>query len=125
MIIDCHTHVGLADVHVSGAIQADIMRAWGRPLWNVKLEDHWAAMADVDRAFVYAFDAPDIGLVVPNEYVADYVRQHSEKLIGFASVDPKRPNAPYILEDAVKRLGMRGLRLRRSINTSIPGRARH
>ncbi len=111
MIVDCHTHVGLANVHVGGEIMADLMRAWGKPLWHVPLEEHWAAMQAVDRAIVLAFDAPDIGVVVPNEYVAEYVAQHPEKLIGFASVDPKRPRAPYILEDAVKRLGLRGLKI--------------
>ncbi len=111
MIVDCHTHVGLANVHVGGEIMADLMRAWGKPLWHVPLEEHWAAMQAVDRAIVLAFDAPDIGVVVPNEYVAEYVAQHPEKLIGFASVDPKRPRAPYILEDAVKRLGLRGRKI--------------
>ncbi len=111
MIVDCHTHVGLANVHVGGEIMADLMRVWGKPLWHVPLEEHWRAMQAVDRAIVLAFDAPDIGVVVPNEYVAEYVAQHPEKLIGFASVDPKRPHAPYILEDAVKRLGLRGLKI--------------
>ena len=111
MIVDCHTHVGLADVRVRGEIMADLMRAWGKPLWNVQLEEHLKAMQAVDHAIVLAFDAPDIGLVVPNEYVAEYVAQHPEKLIGFASVDPKRPRAGYILEDAVKRLGLRGLKI--------------
>jgi predicted TIM-barrel fold metal-dependent hydrolase len=111
VIVDCHTHVGLANVHVGGEIMADLMRAWGKPLWHVPLEEHWRAMQAVDRAIVLAFAAPDIGVVVPNEYVAEYVAQHPEKLIGFASVDPKRPRAPYILEDAVKRLGLRGLKI--------------
>ena len=88
MIVDCHTHVGLAGQHVGGSIHEDLMRTWGRPLWNVTLEEHWAAMQGVDRAIVLAFDAPRIGAVVPNEYVAEYVAHHPEKLIGFASVDP-------------------------------------
>jgi uncharacterized protein len=111
MIIDCHTHIGVAGEHVGGAILDDLLRAWGKPLWNVTLDGHWAAMQSVDRAIVLAFDAPKIGLVVPNEYVADYVGQHPEKLIGFASVDPNRPGAPYILEEAVKKLGLRGLKI--------------
>ncbi len=111
MIIDCHTHIGRAGEHVGGAIQEDLLRAWGKPLWDVRLEDHWAAMQDVDRAVVLAFDAPAIGLVVPNEYVAAYVAQHPEKLVGFASVDPNRPNAPYLLEEAVKQHGLRGLKI--------------
>jgi predicted TIM-barrel fold metal-dependent hydrolase len=111
MIIDCHTHVGRAGQHVGGAILEDLMRSWGRPLWDVTLEGHWAAMAGVGRAIVLAFEAPRIGVVVPNDYVADYVGQHPEKLIGFASVDPNHPHAPYELERAVKQLGLKGLKL--------------
>lgn len=111
MIVDCHTHVGRAGRHVGGAILEDLMRSWGRPLWDVTLEEHWAAMAGVERAIVLAFEAPRIGVVVPNDYVADYVGQHAEKLIGFASVDPNHPHAPYELERAVKQLGLKGLKL--------------
>lgn len=111
MIIDCHTHIGRAGEHVGGAILDDLLRTWGRPLWDVALEDHWQAVQEVDRAIVLAFDAPRIGLVVPNDYVAAYVAQHPEKLIGFASVDPNRPGAPYELERAVKTLGLRGLKI--------------
>jgi predicted TIM-barrel fold metal-dependent hydrolase len=110
-IVDCHTHVGLANVHVGGAVMADLIRTWGKPLWDVPLEQHWQAMQGVQKAIVLAFDAPDIGVQVPNDYVAAYVRQHPEKLIGFASVDPKRPQAPRLLEDAVRRLGLRGLKI--------------
>ncbi|MDR7419846.1 MAG: amidohydrolase family protein [Armatimonadota bacterium] len=111
MIVDCHTHIGIAGEHVGGAILEDLLRVWGKPLWNASPEEHWTAMAGVDRAIVLAFDAPRIGLVVPNEYVAAYVARHRDKLIGFASVDPARPRAPQILEDAVRRLGMRGLKI--------------
>lgn len=110
-IIDCHTHVGLAGEHVGGELMADLMRCWGRQLWHVPLEQHWAAVQAVDRAVVLAFDAPAVGAQVPNEYVAAYVGAHPERLIGFASVDPVRPRAPYLLEEAVRRLGLRGLKL--------------
>lgn len=111
MIVDCHTHIGLTGEHVGGAILEDLLRVWGRALWNASPQEHWTAMRDVDRAVVLAFDAPQIGLVVPNEYVAAYVAQHPEKLIGFASVDPKRPRAPQILEHAIRHLGLRGLKI--------------
>jgi predicted TIM-barrel fold metal-dependent hydrolase len=111
MIVDCHTHVGLAGQHVRGAIHEDLMRTWGRPLWHVPLEEHWAAMTAVDRAIVLAFDAPRVGVEVPNEYVAAYVAQHPEKLIGFASVDPHRDGASDLLEHAITRMGLRGLKI--------------
>ena len=111
MIIDCHTHIGRAGRHVGGAILEDLMRSWGKPLWDVPLEQHWEAMQGVERAIVLAFEAPRIGVVVPNDYVADYVAQHPEKLIGFASVDPNHPHAPYELERAVNQLGLKGLKI--------------
>jgi L-alanine-DL-glutamate epimerase-like enolase superfamily enzyme len=48
---------------------------------------------------------------VPNDYVAGYVAQHPEELIGFASVDPSEPGCVEALERAIKRLGLRGLKL--------------
>jgi hypothetical protein len=68
-------------------------------------------MQSVERAVVLAFAAPAVGFVVPNEYVAAYVKEHPEKLIGFASVDPNDPDAPAELRSAVNDLGLRGLKL--------------
>jgi predicted TIM-barrel fold metal-dependent hydrolase len=68
-------------------------------------------MANVDKAIVLAFAAPAVGYVVPNEYVADYVRRFPEKLIGFASVDPNDLGAPDQLRYAVSELGLKGLKL--------------
>jgi len=76
-----------------------------------ELEEHWRAMQAVDRAIVLAFDAPTAGIMVPNEYVADYVRTHPEKLIGFASVDPARLDALDRLTEAVTVMGLRGLKV--------------
>jgi predicted TIM-barrel fold metal-dependent hydrolase len=50
-------------------------------------------------------------IYVPNDYVASYVAQHPETLIGFASVDPSEESAPTELERAVRELGLRGLKL--------------
>jgi predicted TIM-barrel fold metal-dependent hydrolase len=111
-MIDCHTHVGEQDVHMRGEFMADARRAWGPDLqMGTTLEQHWAAVQTVERAIVLAFAAPAVGYVVPNEYVADYVAQHPEKLIGFASVDPNDADAPAELRAAVTDLGLKGLKL--------------
>ena len=111
-MIDCHTHVGEAGTHIGGAFLDDARRAWGPDLQlGVSLEEHWEAMAPVEAAIVLAFAAPAVGFDVPNEYVADYVRAHPEKLIGFASVDPNDPEAPDRLEHAATALKLRGLKL--------------
>jgi uncharacterized protein len=111
MIVDCHTHVGNAG-HYSADFRADLARSWSEvQMGGQELEDHWQAMAPVDKAIVLAFDAPASGITVPNDYVADYVKTHPEKLIGFASVDPGRPDALDRLTDAVTVMGLRGLKV--------------
>ena len=64
----------------------------------------------MQRAIVLAFDAPACGFVVPNEYVAEYVAGDPGRLVGFASVDPARPDAIARLDHAVGELGLRGLK---------------
>lgn len=111
-MIDCHTHIGEAGTHLGGESVADAHRAWGPDLKiGSTLAEHWEAMVNVDAAIVLAFAAPAVGINVPNEYVADYVRLHPDKLIGFASVDPNSAQAPAELEHAVSTLGLRGLKL--------------
>jgi uncharacterized protein len=111
MIVDCHTHVGTAG-HYSPGFRADLARSWSEvQIGDQELEDHWRAMAPVDKAIVLAFDAPASGINVPNDYVAEYVARHPDKLIGFASVDPARPDALDRLTHAVTRLGLRGLKV--------------
>lgn len=111
MIVDCHTHV-MKPEHCSAEFVRDLTRSWGEVRWEgASLEDHWESVASVDRAIVLAFDASVSGIVVPNEYVADYVAQHPEKLIGFASVDPHREDALARLTMAVRELGLRGLKV--------------
>ena len=92
-IIDCHTHI-VDPSHFNEAFAADLRRAWGDLTWTgVTPEEHWEAVRDLDGAIVLAFDAPACGFVVPDEYVAGYVAQHPDKLIGFCSVDPMRSDA--------------------------------
>jgi predicted TIM-barrel fold metal-dependent hydrolase len=109
-MIDCHTHVGERR-HFSAAFIDDMVRAWGPQADPARsLEEHWEAVAPVDKAIVLAFAAPRIGFDVPNEYVADYVAQHPEKLVGFASVDANDPVAVAQLRRGVE-MGLRGLKL--------------
>lgn len=111
MIVDTHTHVG-APGHYSPQFRADLARSWSETeMAGWDLESHRQAMDTVDRAIVLAFDAPAAGMVVPNEYVAEYVRTQPRKLIGFASVDPARPDALDRLTHAITGLGLRGLKV--------------
>jgi predicted TIM-barrel fold metal-dependent hydrolase len=105
----CHTHVSGSE-HLTDDFKAQGARAWGDLRLDRSLDDHWSAMAEVDRAVVLGFRAKSSGWVVPNEFIAAYVRQHPEKLIGFAGIDLADPDAADEVERAVE-LGLRGLKL--------------
>lgn len=113
MIIDVHTHVWESPCHIGEEFIADARAVSGAGYKDigVKLDRHWEAMQPVDRAVVLGFRARHVNVLVPNEYVADYVRKHPERLIGFCSVDPQDSDAVEQLDHAVQTLGLRGLKM--------------
>ena len=113
MIVDCHSHVWEYPGHISDEFVKEARgRARGTPVdIHVPPERHWRAMAGVDKAIVFGMRAHHAGIVTPNEYVADYVRQHPQKLIGFAGVDPTCDPVVETLEHATGTLGLRGVKL--------------
>ncbi|MCL4783785.1 MAG: amidohydrolase family protein [Bryobacterales bacterium] len=113
MIVDVHTHVWECPCHIGEMFihDARVTAGAGYKDIHVDLDRHWEAMQPVDRAIVLGFRARHVGVLVPNEYVAEYVAKHPEKLIGFASVDPQDPDAVDQLDDAIQRLKLRGLKM--------------
>ncbi len=74
--------------------------------------------AGIARGVLFACEAPI--LYASNEFVAETCRKHGDRLTGFASVNPKRKDAPKILEDAVKNLGLKGLKLHPPLQDFFP-----
>ncbi len=71
---------------------------------------HFAACEHTDKAIVVGFKSRYLDADVPNSYVAEYVNQHPEKLIGFAGLDPSEPSeALEDIEQARTALGMKGV----------------
>ena len=82
------------------------------PKLGGSLDEHYRdALADVDVAVVLAFNAPAAGLVVPNDYVAEYVARDPARLVGFGSVDPSDRGAIDELEHMKHDLGLVGCKL--------------
>jgi len=79
--------------------------------YDAKPEDHWAVSEPADKVVVFGLQARAVGVWVPNELIADYVRQHPEKLEGWASVDPNEPDCVEQFDYCVKELGLKGLKL--------------
>jgi len=96
LIIDAHTHI-------------HTRREGFGPAFDARLEALLAAMeqSGVAQAVVLPIDS-----LVPNELVVDACRAFPDRLIGFASVDPRKGKvAAEDLEFAVKELGLKGLKL--------------
>jgi uncharacterized protein len=55
-----------------------------------------------------------------NDRVAEICREYPEQFIGFASVDPHKPDAPDELRRAVSELGLRGLKLHPQVQAFYP-----
>jgi predicted TIM-barrel fold metal-dependent hydrolase len=113
MIVDCHSHIQEYPGHISEEFAAEAnARSRGKPIeLHTPPERHWAAMENVNKAIVFGVRAFHSGLTSPNEYIADYVRAHPEKLIGFAAVDPAQDDVREILEHATDDLKLRGAKL--------------
>lgn len=108
---DVHTHVWLPE-HLSDEFKADMQRAWPEAAQvTADYDDHAAHAEDAERSIVLAFDAPHVGFVVPDEFVARYVERDPKRLVGFCSIDPLRRKPAEVLDRATQELGLRGVKL--------------
>jgi uncharacterized protein len=127
MIVDVHSHVMWYPDHVSELFAQEALASKlvklemsGGAAYDAQLdlhsydstpETHWQASETADRVVVFGFQAKAVGVWVPNELIAEYVAQHPDKLIGWASVDPNEPDCVEQLQYAVEELGLCGLKL--------------
>ena len=106
MIVDVHTHC-LQPEHVSEKSRAADERAGYPPMQPLTPAAYLAGMVPVDRAIVFGIRALNHGVVTPNEFTADWVKQAPEKLIGFMGIDPTEEG--YLEEiDRGLELGLKG-----------------
>ena len=127
MIVDCHTHLMWYPDHVGQqyaeeALASKLIKlkysggeAYSANLdlhsYDSKPETHWEVSTPADKVVVFGLQAKAVGVWVPNEVIADYVKQHPEKLEGWASVDPTQPDHLEQLDYCVNELGLKGLKL--------------
>lgn len=79
------------------------------------------------RGVLLAWDAETATGLPPltNDRVAEICRAHPEQFIGFASVDPHKPDHVDQLERAVTELGLRGLKLHPQVQAFYPDEDRY
>ncbi len=124
MIVDCHTHIWQSPDQLGNWVLGDSTRAprlctfrtpGDRPtLHSIPAADaeyHWAQSAGVDKLIVLGFKSRYLRAEIPNRYVAEYCRRYSQKLVGFAGIDPTEASATDELKTVKADLGLRGLTL--------------
>ena len=93
-----------SDVYFTGADSPQKNAFDSRP------EQLLAATNNCDKVIVFAIDAPFTGIRGDQELIARFAKEHSDRFIGWCSVDPNDPDCVRKLEYYVKELGLRGLK---------------
>jgi len=112
MLVDIHSHVFRDPDHFSDTFRAQARRAKNQ---DINLTVHWEAYQstakECDKTVVFGGKARLSGIWVPDEFVANYVRQHPDKLVGFLSVDPTQLGWQEELRRGHQDLGLKGIKL--------------
>lgn len=69
------------------------------------------ATKDADKVIVFGIKAPFCGINADQELIAQFVREHSDRFIGWCSVDPNDADCIDQLEYYITKLGLRGLKV--------------
>ena len=113
MIVDVHSHTWQYPAHFGDTFRDQATRAWGRHDVDLKVsyEDYRKQASEPVKTVVFGGKALLSGMWVDDDYVANYVSQHPDDLIGFLSVDPTQEGWRADLERGHQDLGLRGIKL--------------
>jgi predicted TIM-barrel fold metal-dependent hydrolase len=124
-IVDFHTHLWwypdhLSDEFVGEGMAAKRVKMAHSPdvflpsddmhVLDAAPEAHLRDTAPADLSVVLAFTSRHLGIHVPNETVASYVRSHPGRFVGFCAVEPVSPDAVRGLNEAYQ-MGLRGIKI--------------
>lgn len=126
MVIDIHTFPGFFKEICQNPEKVEFRREqyflYKQHVWPLELFITQLDAAGIDKAVISAEDITTRAgdTIVSNEEVKTLVDMYPERLIGFASVDPKRPDAVEVLEKAFTELKLSGLKLSPAIQYFMP-----
>jgi predicted TIM-barrel fold metal-dependent hydrolase len=124
-LIDIHTHpIVIKELFdKSPELENAVRDVFGLYIKPQPLDSYFLQIdvAEIDQAVLLPIDCTtSFGCnIVTNEQVADLVEK-SSRFVGFASVDPNRPDAVSNLRYAINTLGLRGLKLDPSLQRFNP-----
>ena len=113
MIVDVHSHAWRYPQDFSDEFrrQAQRARASGEVDLTVCLPEYLAAAPQDMKTIVFGGKAKRSGVWVDDRYVAQYVAQVPDRLIGFLSADPTQDDWQRDLFVGHQELGLRGIKL--------------
>jgi uncharacterized protein len=113
MIIDVHSHTWAYPAHFGEDFrrQAIRARAGAEIDLSVRYQDYRATCPAQTKTVVFGGKARLSGIWVDDHYVANYVAQHPDTLIGFLSVDPTQEGWEREMREGHEELGLRGIKL--------------
>jgi uncharacterized protein len=113
MIVDVHSHAWRFPEHFGNDFveQAKRAKSGADVDLTVRYQDYAAAATAETRTIVFGGKARTSGLWVIDQYVADYVAAHPDKLIGFLSLDPTQEGWEREMHAGHQELGLRGIKL--------------
>jgi predicted TIM-barrel fold metal-dependent hydrolase len=112
MLIDVHAHVWPSNEVFSSKFLEETTRMRGRPIdLSTRYADYRATAAGCEATICFGGKARLAGLWVDDRYVASYVQQDPQRLIGFLSLDPTQPGWQEEMEYGHQELGLRGIKL--------------
>ena len=111
MIVDVHSHAWAYPDHFNDDFreQAKRARAGVEVDLSVRYDEYRAGATHADRTIVFGGKAKLSGLWVDDQYVADYVAAHPDRLVGFLSLDPTQDDWQREMRDGHEQLGLRGI----------------
>lgn len=107
-----HSHAWDTSVHFHPDTVRETDLSRGYPLdLTVRLETFLEDMSPFDKVVVFGLKARRTGYWVPDDYIAEFVAQAPEKLIGFACCDPTQPEHFDELKYGIENLKLRGVKM--------------
>ncbi len=120
--IDVHVHLNSAAFHAAGgACLEHAVQAFGGRIAPQSVDEQAAVYRAADvQAVLLGWGGGAGRPGIPNQAIAEAVREHPDVFVGFAGVDPLAPTAVADLTAAVERLGLRGLKVHPSAQAFRP-----
>jgi predicted TIM-barrel fold metal-dependent hydrolase len=107
-----HSHCFNAAAHLSPQTIRETDLSRGFPLdLTTKVETFLEEMEPFEKVVVFGLKARRTGYWVPDEFVAEFVANAPEKLVGFAACDPTQPGYVEDLRHGIETLKLRGLKM--------------